>query len=269
VARESGIDVSLTQQGLTRMPYANSQGIHIHYHIEGEGPPLVLQHGFTDSLESWYEVGYVDALQHDYRLISVDARGYGASDKPHDPNAYEHKLHVADILAVLDAPTIPKAHFLGYSMGGRIGFALAKYASQRFSSLMIGGANPYQRNRAQLEARLQLLKKGSEGIVAIWDSPVSPALQSRLLSNDVAARTASWLGRMDNPGLEDVLPTMTMPCLVFVGDADGAFPGVKECVTHMPHVTFASLPGLKHAETFFRSDLILPHVRTFLARVSH
>jgi hypothetical protein len=43
------------------MPYTQSQGIRIHYHIEGEGPPLVLHHGFTDSLESWYELGYVEA----------------------------------------------------------------------------------------------------------------------------------------------------------------------------------------------------------------
>jgi pimeloyl-ACP methyl ester carboxylesterase len=64
------------------MPYTNSQGVRIRYHIEGDGPPLVLQHGFTDSLESWYELGYVEALQHDYRLILVDARGHGASAKP-------------------------------------------------------------------------------------------------------------------------------------------------------------------------------------------
>ena len=45
------------------MPYAQNQGVRIHYQTEGAGPPLVLQHGFTDSLESWYELGYVEALQ--------------------------------------------------------------------------------------------------------------------------------------------------------------------------------------------------------------
>jgi pimeloyl-ACP methyl ester carboxylesterase len=42
------------------MPYANSQGVRIHYQLEGAGIPLVLQHGFSDSLESWYEQGYVE-----------------------------------------------------------------------------------------------------------------------------------------------------------------------------------------------------------------
>ena len=105
-----------------------------------------------------------------------------------------------------------------------------------------------------------MVKQGPESIVAIWGEGVSPALRARLLTNDVEAMAASWIGRMDDPGLEEVLPTMHMPCLLFVGEADGAYAGVKECVTHMPNVTFVSFPGLKHAETFFHSELVLPHV---------
>ena len=51
------------------MPHISNDGIAIHYRIEGSGSPLVLQHGFTDSSESWYELGYVDALKAKYRLI--------------------------------------------------------------------------------------------------------------------------------------------------------------------------------------------------------
>lgn len=251
------------------MPYTNNQGIRIHYQTEGVGPPLILQHGFTDSLESWYEMGYVEALKNDYRLILVDARGHGASDKPHDPTAYAHPLHVADLVAVLDDLTIPTAHFLGYSMGGRIGFALAKHAPERFASLIIGGAHPYQRNREQVDARLQALQRGPDSIVALWDGVISPALRARLLANDGEALAASWRGRMSGPGLEDVLSTMRMPCLLFVGEADGSYAGVKECVQYIPNVTLVSLPGRKHSETFFRSDLVLPHVLKFLANVSH
>jgi pimeloyl-ACP methyl ester carboxylesterase len=64
------------------MPYVIHQGVQIHYQVEGEGPPLVLQHGFTQSLKSWHMAGYVNALQSHYRLILIDARGHGASDKP-------------------------------------------------------------------------------------------------------------------------------------------------------------------------------------------
>src|SRR5262249_38083671 len=162
---------------------------------------------------------------------------------------------VTDLIAVLDDLNIPKAHFIGYSMGGRIGFALAKYAPERFSSLLIGGANPYQSNREQFDARLHMLKQGPESIAALWGEAISPALRARLLANDAEAMAASWIGRMGGPSLEEVLPTMRMPCLLFVGEADGAYAGVKECVTHMPNVTYVSLPGLTHVETFFHSDL--------------
>jgi pimeloyl-ACP methyl ester carboxylesterase len=61
--------------------------------------------------------GYVEALRPDYQLILVDARGHGASDKPHEPAAYALSLRVSDIVAVLDALHLSTAHFWGYSMG--------------------------------------------------------------------------------------------------------------------------------------------------------
>ena len=52
------------------MPYAGHQGTRIHYQVEGQGPPLVLQHGFTGNLKRWYACGYVDALRANYHLMS-------------------------------------------------------------------------------------------------------------------------------------------------------------------------------------------------------
>jgi len=248
------------------MPSVNSQGVRIHYQVAGEGPPRVLQHGFTDSLESWYEFGYVSALRQANRLILLDARGHGSSEKPHEPAAYEAQLHVADILAVLDALNIPTAHFCGYSMGGRIGFASAQYAPNRFSSFIIGGSQPYGRPHTPADPLLQMLRQGSEAIE--WDAPLSPALKARVRMNDVEALIACRLQILEHPGFAEVLPTMTMPCLLFAGEADGAYSGVKECVKHLPNGTGFFLPGLKHAETFFRSDLVVPHLTQFLATVS-
>ena len=64
------------------MPFATNNGLRIHYQIEGSGPPLVLQHGFTGSINGWRRYGYVEALAGDYRVVLVDARGHGQSDKP-------------------------------------------------------------------------------------------------------------------------------------------------------------------------------------------
>ena len=84
------------------MPYAMNDGVRIYYEREGSGPPLVLQHGFTRSLEGWRDSGYVDALKDTYDLILVDARGHGRSDKPHDSADYVLDKRVGDILAVMD-----------------------------------------------------------------------------------------------------------------------------------------------------------------------
>ena len=66
------------------MPYADNEGVRIYYEAEGSGLALVLQRGITQCVEDWFECGYVAALRPRYRLILVDARGHGLSDKPHD-----------------------------------------------------------------------------------------------------------------------------------------------------------------------------------------
>ncbi len=138
------------------MPYADNHGIRIHYQTEGEGPPLVLHHWSLATMDSWYEHGYVSALKDDYRLIPLDARGHGASDKAHRPEDYELKKQVEDIVAVLDDLGIAQAHFFGYSMGGWIGFGVARYAPERFRSLIIEGQHPYAQN---MEGLRQLVRQ--------------------------------------------------------------------------------------------------------------
>ena len=59
------------------MPFVDSSGVKIHYHVAGSGPTLVLQHGLTSSLDDWYAYGFVEELQKDYVLILVDALGHG------------------------------------------------------------------------------------------------------------------------------------------------------------------------------------------------
>lgn len=124
------------------MPYAHGDGAHIHYEVEGNGPPLVLLCSFPMSVEDWYEVGYVEALKGAYRLL-VDPRGQGRSDAPHDPAAYSAERRVGDVLAVLDAEGVEQAHVWGWSMGARTAFHLAASAPGRVRSLILGGGHPF------------------------------------------------------------------------------------------------------------------------------
>ena len=93
------------------------------------------------------------------------------------------------------------------------------------------------------------------------------SVKDRLVKNDVEALIALRTKALQHPGFAEILPTMTMPSLLFAGEDDPVYADDKECVRSMPNVSFFSLPGLSHAAAFFRSDLVLPHVRQFLATV--
>ena len=82
--------------------YAVNKGVRIHYEIVSSGPPLVLQHGWANSLEYWRDFGYTEVLKKDYKLILIDARGHGKSDIPKNPEVYDTSFMAYDVIAVLD-----------------------------------------------------------------------------------------------------------------------------------------------------------------------
>jgi pimeloyl-ACP methyl ester carboxylesterase len=248
------------------MPYADNQGVRIHYRVEGNGPPLVLQHGFLQSIEDWDEGGYSDALK-GFRLILVDARGHGASDKPHDPAFYLLDKRASDATAVLDALGVAKAHFWGYSMGGRIGFAMAKFAPERIERLVIGGAHPYAMSQAGFRQLCEIgIKSGGGAFVAALEAALGiaapPGWKSRLLSADFRAFHAA-VG-VDPAGQEDALPSMRMPCCLYAGEADQRFSQAKRAAEAIRDATFFSLPDRDHVGGFMAADVVLPRVRAFL-----
>src|SRR5918998_5053212 len=248
------------------MPYAENRGVHIHYEAEGEGSPLVLAHGFSDTLEGWREYGYAAELKKEHRLVLVDARGHGASDKPHDPEAAAGlEQRPADVVAVLDDLGIDRAHYFGYSLGGWIGFGLARYAPERVRSLIIGGAQPYGQS---MELYRQGLTGGMEGWVAVVEkmlgSPLTPDTKGRLLGNDARALLASVA--YDRPDISEILPAMTMPSLLYAGEADPLRPLVERCASELSGGRFFALPGANHIQGAVRSDLVLPQVVEFLAK---
>ena len=248
------------------MPRIDNNGVPIHYEIEGNGPPLVLHHGSFGSLEDWREFGYVAALRDRHQLILLDARGHGSSGKPHDQAAYDLQLRASDVTAVLDALGIQTADFMGYSMGGWIGFGLAKCAPQRFRSLILGGAHPFAEDMTAFRAMLPTEPDAFLALVApAFGEHLLPGVRQRLVANDLRALTALTTDRMD---FSDVLPTMRMPCLLYAGTADPRLEKMEECARRMPNVTFFSLPGQSHVGAFGHAALVLPHVTAFLDRLT-
>lgn len=229
---------------------------------------MVMHHWSLATLECWYDFGYVSSLKEDYRLILLDARGHGSSDKPHDPEAYDVKHRVGDVVAILDELEIEKAHFIGYSMGGWVGFGLAQCAPERIHSLILGGAHPYAQSMERIR---QLVRKGIEHGTKEFIEAREKTLG--VMSNEERERTSLYDFKAllavarDRPDLSDVLQTMKMPCYLFAGELDGVCGLAKKCAQNMPNATFVPLPGLDHSECIRRSDLLVPRIRGFLAGV--
>ncbi len=247
------------------MAYAENEGINIYYDVVGNGTPLVLVHGLFRSHADFQANGYVNLLKDSYKLIAVDVREHGQSDKPHEPELYSAKHLAEDIVAVLDDLNIESAHFLGYSMGGYIGFCCAKYASKRFDSFVLGGWQPFYDSAGDGSIWLPLLEQGGmENAVAAVESenPLPSDFKQQLLSNDSDAMIAYL--KTGKEYFEDILPDISNPFLLFSGDQDGVFTLVKSAADKMPNAEFVSMEG-DHLAVFFITDPLIGRIREFLS----
>ena len=114
---------------------ASTNSVRLHYYRTGHSdkPAVVLLHGITDSGLCWTPVAH--ALESDYDVIMVDARGHGKSDAP--PSGYATADHAADILGLLDALALERPSLLGHSMGASNAAAAAASAPGRVSCLVL------------------------------------------------------------------------------------------------------------------------------------
>ncbi len=266
------------------MPYVTGEGVRIYYEVDGQGPPLVLMHSLTNSLKAWRHFGYAKALKDDFRLILLDSRGHGNSEKPHEFQAYHPELITGDIIAVLNDLGVGTAHYWGYSLGCRIGFQLLKYHAARFSAYILGAASPYPPQEAEKQlsnlnfifTRLRLgAEQGPEAVIAFWEKtlgrPVSDFDKQRIRGNDYQALLALASNVSQWPSIGDQLSQIAVPCLLYAGERDPFHIVMKEAAKYIPDACFVSLPELTHREAFREAqarNIILPHVKRFLTRVS-
>lgn len=248
------------------MPFTNRAGVRIHYVVEGdpEGPPVVLQHGITLSLACWRSFGYAEALGRTHRLVLVDARGHGQSGTPADPAECTTEAMAADVLAVMDACGVERAHYVGYSMGGWIGYLLAGLAPERFLSMALGGAHA---EADDLSLFRDTLARGMGSWIELCEAGLG-ALPDELRRQFEALDVAPLreIVREDRPALPRSLEAMTMPCLLWAGDEDPRVEGARRCAERLPAARFVALEGMNHMQAFVRGEAILPALVAHLSR---
>jgi pimeloyl-ACP methyl ester carboxylesterase len=123
------------------MPSFHNGPVEIGYLDEGEGDPIVLVHGFASSKNvNWVYPTWVSDLRKDgRRVIALDNRGHGDSEKLYDAAQYAIPEMASDVVALMDHLEIPRADVMGYSLGGRIAASIALTSPQRMRSAIFGG----------------------------------------------------------------------------------------------------------------------------------
>ena len=118
-----------------------ADGMALAYERHGEGPAIVLVHGFGSSrLQNWKSTGWYGGLtEAGFSIVAMDCRGHGDSGKPYEPEAYGHDRMANDVIAVMAACDLPSALICGYSMGGFIGLRLLAAHPERVIKLAIAG----------------------------------------------------------------------------------------------------------------------------------
>jgi len=258
------------------MTFAQNKGIKIYYEVTGSGLPLILHHGSAGLHEIWKQFKYVDALKDRYRLILMDARGRGKSDKPHDPPQYSMENMTGDVVAVLNDLSIDNAYFWGYSMGGRVGLALGKYHPDRFRALIIGGFGLGEKDSKEqveeLQDDIRYFKQGRDAIIASIGKEWGEHMEwwrNTWLSQDLEALIA-YCSFYENIGMADYLPKFRTPCLFYAGEEDTYNHSIaKSCAEVMIDAEFLSLPGLNHFGAIVQSSVVIPHALKFLEKVTN
>ena len=159
------------------MATAGSSGLHVE--MDGDGPPLLLLHGFTGGAATIWPLGRrLTALR---RVAAVDLPGHGRTGVPDDPQLFGFE-HTVDALALLlDSHRLRPADVVGYSMGGRLAVGLAVRHPGHVASLTLIGSSAGLSDAAERSARARsdddladdLLERGLEWFVDHWmSSPI-------------------------------------------------------------------------------------------------
>ncbi|GAA2752755.1 alpha/beta fold hydrolase [Amnibacterium kyonggiense] len=217
------------------------------YDVGDEGAPVVLAvHGFASSAQvNWFDTGWVrELVRAGYRIVALDQRGHGSSDKPHDAGAYSMQRLVADVVAVLDAYLLDEVALVGYSLGARVGWHAALDLGRRISHAVLGGIPDGQPlTRFRVDDALEHLRSGAPVEDRITRAYIEMA--ARTPTNDLAALVALVAGMQGGLQPDPARPPR-QPVLFATGSEDAILPRSQRLAAGTPNGEFFEIPGRNH-----------------------
>ncbi len=249
------------------MPSFLSDDVEIAYIDEGEGRPVLLIHGFASNVPTnWVVPGWVGYLKgKGYRVIALDNRGHGKSQKLHEVERYRAPLMAEDARRLLDHLGVTAAHVIGYSMGARISAFLALAHPERVRSVVFGGLG-YNMVRGMA---------GTGPIAAALEAPsmddvTNPTARTfrafaEQTGSDLKALAACIRASRDPLTREDVA-RITAPVLVAVGETDVVGGSAEQLAALIPGARALVIQGRDHMKAV--GDRVFKEgVAEFLAEV--
>ncbi|MDL5488015.1 alpha/beta fold hydrolase [Microbacterium wangruii] len=239
--------------GLTRLPapqfVMTADGDRIATYTWGDetAPTVLCVHGFGSSTrDNWVATGWVrDLLAAGMRVLAVDQRGHGASDKPHLPGSYGMSALVGDLVTVLDTYLLDTVRYVGYSLGGRVGWQTAVDVPHRIDRAVLGGipdGTPLARMRIdQVHAYLDSGEPVADEVTRRYVS-----LAERVPGNDLRGLVALAEGMRDGDADPDPASPPVQPVLFATGTDDPILEQSRRLASVAPQGTFLEIPGRTH-----------------------
>ncbi|MFC7787844.1 alpha/beta fold hydrolase [Microbacterium sp. MAHUQ-60] len=239
---------------LTRMPHPRfievGDGVALATYSWGEpdAQTVVLVHGFASSTaDTWLHTGWVRMLQAEgFRILGIDQRGHGASQKPHDAAGYSVRNLARDIASVLDTFLVDEALYVGYSLGARVGWQVLQDLGDRLPRAVLGGVpDGIPLDRLDVEQVCRYAEDGTP--VTDPDTLNYIALAERVPGNDLYALLALAEGMRDSPSIEhDRAQAPQQPVLFATGSQDPVLDGSRHLAQTAPRGSFFEIPGRHH-----------------------
>jgi pimeloyl-ACP methyl ester carboxylesterase len=228
----------------------DSDGVRLYYELHGveTRPPVVLVHGFASDYQlNWVGTRWQETLlAAGYRVIGLDCRGHGHSAKPHDPSAYSIAEMAGDVRRLLDELSVARAHYLGYSMGARIGLQAVLDLPDRLGSAVLGGIGAT--GAVDDAGPIVRALRGSEPESASAESFQKFASAREI--NDLEALAASMEG-MAQSAIPDPakLAAIRTPILLVAGERDEVARDTPRLAELIPTAELVVIPGRDHLGT--------------------
>lgn len=213
-------------------------------------PTVLCVHGFASSCQdNWVSTGWVrDLTRGGFRVLGVDQRGHGASDKPHDPRDYTMPALVGDLLTVLDTYLLETVLYIGYSLGGRVGWQFMVDVPHRVSRGVLGGI-PDGRPLARVD--LQQARDYVEHGTPIEDRVTQNyvTLAERVPGNDLRVLVALAEGMRYGDADPDPANPPQQQVLFATGSEDAILERSRLLAAATPHGEFVEIPDRHHFNT--------------------